>query len=863
MERGLKMNEALLSYAADVAGLTYIEYDFEDGTAQYAKNFTKVMGYAPRKEALPSRTLPQLLLEHVASYDRSRVESAIQDFLTGSSVGKIEYAVLGDDQVERFIESDWTIELNLEGKPLKVFAVHLNVTERNRADKAVRHSEGFSRIVFENSLDCVKTLDGAGCMTAMNPNGLCLMEIEDFALIQGMKWWEIWPHESHALLQDAIVRAQKGEVVRFEAFCPTMNGVPKWWDNLVAPVENGANPVERIIAVSRDITLNKMLEQTNRENYARLSHASMVTGLTYVEADFENGRLRTGSNFADVMGFSVRAEENIENAESPQALLNHVVPHDRSRVEIALMEFLGGKSVGKIEYSVLGDDNVERRIESIWSIESEPTGKPSKAFATNFNITERTRIQYELRESEKRYRNLFNSIDEGFCVIEMFSHQDSGLLDYRYLEVNPSFEKQTGMKDAVGKTIRELNPNIENHWPEIYDKVARTGEPIRLVDEVKSMKSSWFDVYAFRIGGDESRKVAVLFRNVTEQKHNEEALRASLEQFRSLAEAIPQFIWTSNSEGELDYVNPQWSEYTGSNLERTAAHLDEEVYHPEDASRMYDKWMQARITGEAFSCEVRIRRAQDGTYRWFLIHGTPQRDQTGKIVRWFGVTTDVDEQKRTQLEIIDLNVRLQRAIAEGNHRIKNNLQVLSALIDVQTIGVIDTTPISAMERLQQHIRTLASLHDLLTMDAKIGDGVIESISLKIALERLIGMLQTASGGRNIVLKQVEDAQLPIKQGGTFMLLVNEIVQNAVKHGKGEVQIAVETKHGAVRLEICDDGSGFSPDFDPKTAANTGLDLIESLGRWDLRGDILYENRAEGGAKVIVTFPLPAESALKN
>ena len=855
----MQLNQALLKHAAEKTGLTYIEIDFENGVVITAENFSTVMGYEPsREEAFHVEADYRVLLDHVASRDQARVEDALKQLMTDASVSKIQYAVFGDDQLERFIESVWSIEMNAEGKPLKIFAANLNVTERKQADNALRSNEEFSRTVIESSSDCVKTLDGLGRIVSLNRRGLCLMEIEDFASLQGKNWWELWPEASHSLLRDAVAKAQRGEVARFEAFCPTVKGTPKWWDVLVAPVLNGEGPIERILAVSRDITSNKKSEENERENNARLSHASIETGLTYVEVDLENGQLRTGSNFAEVMGFHVPSQESLNNAEGKQALLRHVVPQDRSRVEIALQEFLTGTSVGKIEYRVLGDDNLERCIDSIWSVESGANGKPLKAFATNFNITERKRVEDELTESEERYRNLFNSIDEGFCVIEMISDENSSLLDYRYLEVNPSFEKQTGLKDAVGKTIREISPNIENHWLEVYGKVAKTGAPMRFVDEAKSLEGRWFDVYAFKIGGDESRKVAVLFRNVTEQKRYEEALRASLEQFRSLAEAIPQFIWTANSQGELDYVNPQWTEYTGSTLEQTVAHMNEGVCHSEDAPRMYEKWLDARKDSVAFTCEVRIRRAQDGAYRWFLIHGTPQLDETGKVLRWFGVTTDIDEQKRTQLEIVDLNVRLQRAIAEGNHRIKNNLQVLSALIDVQTIGAILTTPISAMERLQQHIRTLASLHDLLTLDSRVGDGVIESISLKIALERLIGMLQTASGGRNIVLKQVEDAQLPIKQGGTFMLLVNEIVQNAVKHGGGEVQIDVTNNNGMVRLEICDDGVGFPSDFDPKTAANTGLDLIESLGRWDLRGDILYENRAEGGAKVVVTFPLPAD-----
>ncbi len=141
------------------------------------------------------------------------------------------------------------------------------------------------------------------------------------------------------------------------------------------------------------------------------------------------------------------------------------------------------------------------------------------------DITERKQAELALRESGERYRDLFNSIDEGFCVIEMLFDAGGKPVDYRYLEVNPSFEKQSGLHGATGKRVRELVPHLEAHWFEVYGKVALTGEPIRFTDQVVALDGRWFDLYAFRIGGRESRKVAVLFSDTTERKHVETELR--------------------------------------------------------------------------------------------------------------------------------------------------------------------------------------------------------------------------------------------------------------------------------------------------------------------------------------------------
>ena len=130
-------------------------------------------------------------------------------------------------------------------------------------------------------------------------------------------------------------------------------------------------------------------------------------------------------------------------------------------------------------------------------------------------------LNLEVRESEERYRTLFNSIDEGFGVIEMIFDQHQQPVDYRFLEVNPTFERQTGIHQATGKRIRELVPDVEAHWFEIYGKVALTGEAVRFVNEAKPLGGRWFDVYACRVGAPENRKVAIIFSDITERKQFE------------------------------------------------------------------------------------------------------------------------------------------------------------------------------------------------------------------------------------------------------------------------------------------------------------------------------------------------------
>jgi PAS domain S-box-containing protein len=133
------------------------------------------------------------------------------------------------------------------------------------------------------------------------------------------------------------------------------------------------------------------------------------------------------------------------------------------------------------------------------------------------NVTDRMEAEAILRKSEQKYRMLFASIDEGFCVIEVKFNQDGTAHDYVFLETNPAFEKQTGISNAVGRSICEIAPTQEVEWFEQYGRVAKTGEPVRFENQAVSL-GRWFDVYAFRVDGSGANRVAVLFSDITDRK---------------------------------------------------------------------------------------------------------------------------------------------------------------------------------------------------------------------------------------------------------------------------------------------------------------------------------------------------------
>jgi two-component sensor histidine kinase len=125
------------------------------------------------------------------------------------------------------------------------------------------------------------------------------------------------------------------------------------------------------------------------------------------------------------------------------------------------------------------------------------------------------------RDSDARYHSLFNSLDAGFCVVEMKFDDAGRPQDYRFIEVNHAFAGQTGLTDAAGKWMRQLAPGHEQHWFDVYGKVAVTGEPVRFENAAEALDRRWYDVHAFRIGPAASRQVAILFNDISVRRKSE------------------------------------------------------------------------------------------------------------------------------------------------------------------------------------------------------------------------------------------------------------------------------------------------------------------------------------------------------
>jgi len=329
--------------------------------------------------------------------------------------------------------------------------------------------------------------------------------------------------------------------------------------------------------------------------------------------------------------------------------------------------------------------------------------------------------------------------------------------------------------------------------------------------------------------------------------------------FRTLADRAPVMLWLADTTGTRSFFNRFWLDFTGHTLSHQVGNGWECGVHGEDLSRYRSIYETALIGQSDFQVEYRLRNSA-GEYRWILENGAPIRKESGDLQGFIGSGIDITDRKlsedaaiQNQEHIATLNARLREAMKETHHRVKNSLQMIAAMIDLRLMDSAPMVPASELRQLGLHINSLAVVHELLTEQAR-QDGLGDYLAAKELLERLLPVLEALAGSRPLHF-DIEDVRLSARQANALPLVTNELVSNALKHGRGDIDVTLRIVGNEAVLTVTDNGPGFPTDFDPRRAARTGLELVERLSRWDLSGTIRYETRDCGGAAIVLTLPI--------
>jgi PAS domain S-box-containing protein len=287
-------------------------------------------------------------------------------------------------------------------------------------------------------------------------------------------------------------------------------------------------------------------------------------------------------------------------------------------------------------------------------------GQVVRIFGDIQDITESKRAADDLRIAHERLRQFFDANIIGTLIVR----EDGAVLaanDYFLDLVGRSrAELERGELDWRAMTPQEWLPTRDR----AIGAMRTAGAPVPYEKEYLRADGSRVPVLvaatAFS-GGDDL--IAAFVLDITERKRADEALLQSERWYRTLSDSLPHLVWTCRADGPCDYLGPRWVAYTGVPESEQLGYRWLEQLHPDDRDRVIAEWTAVAAQGDSFDIEFRIRRA-DGVFRWFRTRAIPLRDSNGRVVKWFGSNTDIDDAKRADDEIRALNAELEGRVIQ-------------------------------------------------------------------------------------------------------------------------------------------------------------------------------------------------------
>lgn len=495
-----------------------------------------------------------------------------------------------------------------------------------------------------------------------------------------------------------------------------------------------------------------------------------------------------------------------------------------------------------------------------------------------------------------RHRALCGNMAEGFCIVEVLFDDAGRPHDYRFLEVNDSFERQTGLSGATGRRVRELSPLHEQHWFDVYGAVANTGRPARFEQRAEGL-GRWYEVYAFPTGEPGAHHVGILFNDITQRK---------LDELMAIS-VVEYAIIMLDAQGRIRSWNAGAERIKGYAREEILGQHFSVFYPPEDRAtgKPARVLATAAATGRFDDEGWRVRR--DGSRFWASVAVTPMRDSDGKLQGYCKVTRDLSERKRgeealraevalrerAQQQLHELNATLESQVVSRTQELtRANAQLVDAK---QRLEDLSARLIDSQEQERGHIAR--ELHDetgqILTLlrmrlsdlsKAPGGEGVeacmglvnqvvehtrrlarnlrptiLDDLGLHDALEwmlqqqaQLAGWSAAFSGGDS------EERFAPHLETACFRI-AQEALTNAARYAHAtHVSVALAAEAGRLVLSVKDNGRGFdlARALSPAERSNH-FGLVSMSERAKLVGARLsIESEPGRGTQVECVFPIP-------
>jgi PAS domain S-box-containing protein len=444
--------------------------------------------------------------------------------------------------------------------------------------------------------------------------------------------------------------------------------------------------------------------------------------------------------------------------------------------------------------------------------------------------------------------------------------------------------------EAIGQPITLLIPPERHDEESAILERLRRGERIEHFETVRVRKDGSLLDISLTISPlkDSTGHIigaSKIARDITERKRAERALRESETRFRQLADAMPQIVWAARPDGYIDYYNQRWYEYTGF-AEGYGQESWEPILHPDDVQRCVETYFGCIRTGEPYQIEYRFKDPFKGGYRWFMGRALPIKNEEGRIVRWFGTCTDIDDLKQAEETLKEVDRRRNEFLATLAHELRNPLApILNAVQLLALKRPADPDFQWEHALIERQVKQLSRLVDDLLDVSRISRGKInlrtEPLDLAAIVRQAIEISGPLIAARHHHLEvSLPNQAIPV-EGDPIRLtqVVSNLLNNAAKYTEdgGRIDLAIEQNGLDALIRVRDTGIGIAPAMLPQIfeiftqvqgsvsrsegGLGIGLSLVRSLV--ELHGGSVqaFSGGVGQGSEFVVRLPLLQDTFL--
>jgi PAS domain S-box-containing protein len=659
--------------------------------------------------------------------------------------------------------------------------------------------------------------------------------------------------ESRAFLEHALRRATvEGVPYRLELTLLRRDGVRR---DVLATGEARAGRAGEVIGLFgavQDITENKATRRALEAASERLHLATQAARIGVWDWDVANDRLEWDDRTLEIYA---RTRVNFGATSRNWHAMLH--PEDADRFQAELHTSLSIPGGLHTEFRIRRPDGNIRHVRCDGIVQKDIAGRPTRLLGTQLDVTDQReaearirRSEQALRESEERFRLAFESAGIGMALVSP---------EGRWLKANRTLCSTLGysQEELLGKTAREItHPDDIAQGDALRNRVL-AGD-LRTYQRSKRYfsrngKVVWALVTVALVRDTDDRPLyfVSLIEDITQRRETESRVKTLNDQLRGILQFSPSLVTLFDREGRYLLVSRSVEAALGKSAAEIIGKTLEDVL-PAEAASLFRRRLE-RLAGSLRPFVVEDVRGRAGEERTYLTTLFPLYDAEGRHVASGGVATDITDQRQAHRVAEEALREKEILLQEIHHRVKNNLQIISSLLQLESRAVADPEARIRFEDCQGRVQAMALIHERLY---RTGD--LSCIDLGAYLESLAGQIIRSFGrvpGQMLQPIEVTVGPVAIETAVPCGLIVAELVTNALKHAfpnqrRGELAIRLVADQGQWILSVADNGVGGAAEG---REGSLGLKLVSALAR-QLRGSVEAENRS--GMTVKVSFPAP-------